>query len=412
LNQVLRSQVVALALAEVRDAVRGTSKAYGIAPSVTNAVTRALESRIAGATPDTPLEESISDGDRIIIGLVALANRERRLILDHHAQQSVSVRAIEVMLRNTNAMLDGAKAEGRAGYDRAARRQTEYTRLFRIAHFLHWHFGIDRPLQRQISTRFETLLVRGLALEALAQFNRQRLRPLLGELIDDEIGEVIAARAGAVARAIDALRLQYPDHAEALERHFLRQTGLQLELSLFRELLHEGLIGRELYDALEREHAAERADTTERRPLDLGLRSEELITRFDIFRNLAPPERAALARLFRPRLALPEEKIVNKGERGGPVFFISSGAVEVVLPHQKVRLGRGDFFGEMALLSGRRRSADVLALGYCQLLVLNAADFRRFLAANAGAKAEIDRIVEARTQMNQEAERLLPSNSV
>jgi CRP-like cAMP-binding protein len=83
-----------------------------------------------------------------------------------------------------------------------------------------------------------------------------------------------------------------------------------------------------------------------------------------------------------------------------------------VLPHQKVRLGRGDFFGEMALLSGRRRSADVLALGYCQLLVLNAADFRRFLAANAGAKAEIDRIVEARTQMNQEAERLLPSSSV
>ena len=33
----------------------------------------------------------------------------------------------------------------------------------------------------------------------------------------------------------------------------------------------------------------------------------------------------------------------------------------------------------MALLSGRPRQADVVALGYCRVLVLSAADFRRFL---------------------------------
>ena len=49
----------------------------------------------------------------------------------------------------------------------------------------------------------------------------------------------------------------------------------------------------------------------------------------------------------------PTRSIIHKGERGREMFFISSGAVEVVLPNQRVRLGSGEFFGEMALLEPR-----------------------------------------------------------
>ena len=76
--------------------------------------------RRAVAQPD--LEQAISDRDRIRIGLVALANRERRIILDHHAQRTVSGAAIERLLRNTNLILDAARVEGRVGYNRAAPR--------------------------------------------------------------------------------------------------------------------------------------------------------------------------------------------------------------------------------------------------------------------------------------------------
>jgi len=166
-------------------------------------------------------------------------------------------------------------------------------------------------------------------------------------------------------------------------------------------LRDDGLIGGELYSALERENTADRRHPDARQPLDLGLRTEELISRFDMFQGLGEAEIQALARLFRPRLALPEEKIIRQGDRGTHVFFISSGAVEVVLPHGRVRLGRGDFFGEMALLSGGRRTADVIAIGYCQLIVLSSADFARFLADNPVAKAQIDRVAKDRTLMNE-----------
>jgi CPA1 family monovalent cation:H+ antiporter len=67
-----------------------------------------------------------------------------------------------------------------------------------------------------------------------------------------------------------------------------------------------------------------------------------------------------------------------------------------------MRLGSGEFFGEMALLSGRPRQADVVAQTYCRLLVLRKADFERFRAANPEARAAINRVVEARLSMNQD----------
>ena len=402
LNLAVRNKVLALSMADVRDAVEETASEYAIPADVARAATGPLNRRIAELASQPDLEQAISDRDRIRIGLVALANRERRIILDHHAQRTVSSAAIERLLRNTNLILDAARAEGRIGYNRAARALLEFQRGFRVANLLHRCLHIARPLQRQISIRFEALLIRRLALDELARFIRGRLESLLGERVAELLGEVIAARSEATTRALDALRLQYPEYAEALEQRFLRQSGFRLLLSRYHDLYDEGLIGKEVFEDLERQHEAARSLMAELPPLDLGLRAEDLVGQFEMFAGLGTAELRALARLFRPRLLVPDEVVIRKGERGNAMFLISSGAVEVVLPNERVRLGSGDFFGEMALLSRRRRQADVVALGYCRVLVLSAADFHRFLRDYPQAKAEIDRIADERTRANEE----------
>jgi CRP-like cAMP-binding protein len=55
----------------------------------------------------------------------------------------------------------------------------------------------------------------------------------------------------------------------------------------------------------------------------------------------------------------------------------------------------------MALLSGRLRQADVVALTYCRLLALRRADFERFRAENPEARAQIEQVVAARLEMNE-----------
>jgi CPA1 family monovalent cation:H+ antiporter len=402
LNQALRDKVLALSLSDVRDAVHGTAREYGIDAKTAAAATRRYNEAIQELEVEADQGDGISDEDRMTIALVAIANREHRMVLDHHSQHTVSGAAIERLLRNSARIVDAAKSEGREGYLRAARDVLEFPREFRIANFIHRTLHLARPLQRQISIRFETLLVRRLVLEEVTHFVPRRLRALFGERVAEPIAAIVANRAAATARALDALRMQYPDHAESLERRFLQQSGLRQLIVRYRDLYEEGLIGPELFDDLEREHAAGRLIAAAHPPIDLGLRAEELIRGFDMFAGLGPIEQKALARRFRPRLLVPDEPVIRKGHRATAMFLISSGVVEVMLPDEPVRLGSGEFVGEMALITGEPRSFDVVAVGYCRVLVLSAADFRRFLRDYPHAKTEVDRVARARARANAE----------
>src|SRR5262249_49541961 len=71
LDQALRSKVIAVSLAEVRDGVRGTAAEYKIRPQGELAVEQRYDDRIASAASEPGVEQSISDHDRITIGLVA-----------------------------------------------------------------------------------------------------------------------------------------------------------------------------------------------------------------------------------------------------------------------------------------------------------------------------------------------------
>src|SRR5262249_19029834 len=57
-------------------------------------------------------------------------------------------------------------------------------------------------------------------------------------------------------------------------------------------------------------------------------------------------------------------------------YFVADGEVEVELKHERVRLGAGHFFGEIAALRRTRRSATVTAITRTSLLVLDAHDLR------------------------------------
>jgi CPA1 family monovalent cation:H+ antiporter len=400
LDQALRDKVMALSLSDVRDAVREIAHDYSISPSAIESATGHYFQAIEELGAKRAFDSEISDRERMTIGLVALTNQERRIIHSHHTQRTVSGAAIERLLRNTNRILDATKTEGREGYDSTARAALGFPRAFRFANFLHRALHLDGPLRDQISIRFETLLVRRLALASLARFAGRRMRALLGEALAEELIEIVGARSAATARALDALRLQYPDYAEALERRFLQQSGLQMLISHYGDLYEEGLIGRELFDALEREHASGQLLSGDYVRLDLGLRTEELIGNFEMFSGFDSSELKALARRFRPRLLVPDEVVIREGDRGTEMFLISSGAVEVMLPDKRVRLGSGQFFGEMALLEERPRQADVIALCYCRVLVLGAAEFRRFLREFPDTKAEIDRVAAIRQLEN------------
>nr|WP_204326674.1 cation:proton antiporter [Rhizobium lusitanum] len=130
------------------------------------------------------------------------------------------------------------------------------------------------------------------------------------------------------------------------------------------------------------------------------LEIEQLIETFPMFAELDDNAHEELLLLFRPRSASPGDRVIRTGDRGDSMFFIASGAVEVQLEDEEIPLGAGSFFGEMALLTGARRTADVVAVDFCQLFVLDRRDFNLFMSRHPQLRAAVSRMARERQESN------------
>lgn len=392
----LRDRVIGLALSPIPEEVENIARQHQISGDAAARITE-----VYGA-PGEDMEEiaeenaSIPAELRARAALSVLADREQEFCLEYFEGRTVSRYVATILLAHAARLRDGARA-GLDGYRKAAARLLGYGPALRVTLALQREFGIAAPLARELAQRFEALLAARFVLRNLIAFNRQQIGRLFGAGPAAAMAEELDQRFAAIDRAISALQLQYPSYAHQLETDFLARSAARLEEERYRQLRAESIVNQETFDELQRE-LRRRRGLVERRPmLDLGLKRDELVARVPMFAALNAAGRRAVARLLRPRLAVPDEVVVRKGERGDAMYFISSGAVEVRIAPQPVSLGTGDFFGEMALLVADRRTADVVALGYCQLLTLAARDLDRLFAADPTIRAQIHAVAAART---------------
>jgi voltage-gated potassium channel len=124
------------------------------------------------------------------------------------------------------------------------------------------------------------------------------------------------------------------------------------------------------------------------------LRTWELVARVPFFRNSGASLIAEVARLLRPRDYQPGVVVMRRGEPGDCMYFVVDGEVEVRLETQSVYLGPGQFFGELALLTGAPRNATVIAARPSLLLALDIVDFHELL----GRQPELARIIQDEAQ--------------
>jgi CPA2 family monovalent cation:H+ antiporter-2 len=129
---------------------------------------------------------------------------------------------------------------------------------------------------------------------------------------------------------------------------------------------------------------------------------QELADRFPLFADLTLEQREVLLLHFELRTAEPGERIFRAGDQSDGVYFISKGEVEVSIAGRQIKLGAGDVFGEMALLSGRPRSADVTALDYSKFAMLNTRDFRQLLRKYPEIRSQIVSLAAQRKEIDRQ----------
>jgi voltage-gated potassium channel len=121
-----------------------------------------------------------------------------------------------------------------------------------------------------------------------------------------------------------------------------------------------------------------------------------MIARVPLFAELDASEISDIMELLRAQVAEAGQVIVRAGEPAHSMYFIAAGEVEIVVRGETIRLGVGQFFGEVAVLRRSRRSATVTALTRTSLLVLDAQDLHALMQRDPRVAARIKDVVQKR----------------
>lgn len=140
----------------------------------------------------------------------------------------------------------------------------------------------------------------------------------------------------------------------------------------------------------------------------------DILKNVPLFAGLDEAALLALAARLRRRKMPPGTPVVYKGDPAGSLYLIASGRVKV---HQATSSGDevildvkgpGDFFGEMSLLDGLPRSADVSTLQATELLLLEGEALRQTIEEQPAVAWTLLRILSQRVRdMDDRAEMLM-----
>ncbi|CAM8666752.1 NhaP NhaP-type Na+/H+ and K+/H+ antiporters [Paracoccaceae bacterium] len=396
IDRALSSQVIAVALQNVREEVAETARAHDLTHDIVRSEAKRFAARMDSAIEKAEAADDIPDRDRITLGLVALAGRERDMILESFREQLLSPRLVEQILSDADRLIERTRAGGREEYRAAGRLSLAQGRRALLANILHSRLRISGPLALLTADRFELLLNQRFVLRDLHSYIETKIRRIHGRRVADLLHELLRRREDETEAALDGLRLQYPGYAEKTERRFLRRIALRLEEREYDILLADGIIGTELHTTLQQGLATARHEADLRPHLDLAVQKSDLVRQFPLFTDMDDDSRKRLARALRTRYVQPGDVLRRKRDTPREVCFIATGAVEIETAGHRLRLGRGDMFGQLSLLSRQTPRAQVTAISHTTLLVLDEPRFRRLLKRSQSLRDAVLKSAEKR----------------
>jgi CRP/FNR family cyclic AMP-dependent transcriptional regulator len=136
-----------------------------------------------------------------------------------------------------------------------------------------------------------------------------------------------------------------------------------------------------------------------------------------LFGSLDDEAAGELRDLLRTRDAAAGTALFRTGDQGDAMYLIESGRVRIMITDEDKKvitlaeLAQGDFFGEMAIIDGKQRSADAIVAEAARLAVLSRENFLRFirnnpmvalemLSATFGRLRRTDKLLQQRVSRN------------
>jgi ATP-binding cassette subfamily B protein len=182
------------------------------------------------------------------------------------------------------------------------------------------------------------------------------------------------------------------------DRIFVLERGRLVEQGHHAELVKAGGLYQRLYE--EQMHYLHGGGV-----LRQGVDIDRLRT-IPLFTNLASEALQAVADRFLLERYAAGEVVVRQGDPGDKLYTVSRGQLDVSIAHaggeqQVAMLNEGDYFGEMALLTGEPRMATVRTMLPTQLYSLAKSDFSLLMDRVPGLRQSVEPTIAARRAENE-----------
>jgi CRP-like cAMP-binding protein len=104
------------------------------------------------------------------------------------------------------------------------------------------------------------------------------------------------------------------------------------------------------------------------------------LAQLSLFADLSRAQIEAVSHTFDEEVFAEGQRVLRHGLSGSSFYIILEGEARVMIGGvERARLGRGDFFGEISVLTGDAPSADVTATSLLRCLVIPSTELEEFL---------------------------------
>jgi CRP-like cAMP-binding protein len=106
----------------------------------------------------------------------------------------------------------------------------------------------------------------------------------------------------------------------------------------------------------------------------------DALARLSLFADLPHPQLEEVAHSFDEEVFAEGQRVMRQDVTGGGFYVILDGEAQVVIDGQeRARLTRGDFFGELSILTDEKPAADVVATSILRCLIIPDNELKTFL---------------------------------
>ncbi len=221
--------------------------------------------------------------------------------------------------------------------------------------------------------------------------NAEYLFTLVVMIVGASMYALIIGSIASLVRAIDAAKSTFWDRVEGVNR-YLQNRGVPLELQAQVQAYYEYLWDR--HRGVSTQRFLE--DLPDPIRLDVLYHlTRDLTERVPLFTHADEPLRNALLMHLEPQVFVPGSYVVREGEVATGLYFVGSGRLAIRGEGDTKSFGEfeaGDYFGDLSLLLGERRTGSVYALSHCDIFFLPSTAFNRLRADYPEFKEVLRRI--------------------